>query len=393
VKRAFTHAHVLDVLERKILNDCTVLVEDGIITAVGADADTAGAQIVDLGGKYLTPGLFNSHIHMTFVPALDLSLAGGSTVAQTLNALDNLAMHIKSGVTFIRDAGAQGNIGVELRNAARAGKLRMVPDMQVSGKAITMTGGTAWNIIGYEADGEDECRKAARLMIRDGVDWLKLMATGGVLTHGVEPGCTQLSEAELHAAVEEGHKVGIKSMCHAQGNEGIKNAIRAGVDSIEHGFFLDDEAIQMMLDRGTWLCATLTPVHVILENADKGIPEEFVRKARYAYEHHLDSFKRAHAAGVPCALGTDAGCTFNPHDLTYLEMALMVQKCGIDAFEALAMGTINSARLCGVEDSLGSVTVGKKAHLAVFEKNPIQDISATKDCAMTVKNGEILWAK
>ncbi len=393
MKTAFIHANVLDVLEKKVCPDCTVLVENGIITAIGPQTDTRESRLVDLKGAYLSPGLFNCHVHITSSTTNDPSMDKASVVGYTLASLENLRTFIQTGVTFVRDVGEYGTIATELRDAIRVGRVKMAPDMQVAGHPICMTGGTTWNFVGYQADGVDECRKAARLMLREGADWIKLMGTGAIATRGVEPGCTQLGEDELRAAVVEGHKVGVRSSCHVQNIEGAKNAIRAGVDCLEHGFRLDEEAVAMMLEKGTWLVPTVSVPSSVLRGEGKGMREEFVRKARQMEAYCYDSFRRAYNAGVPCALGSDVGTPMCLPEETAREMVVMVEQCGLDPFDALAIGTINSARLCRVDKELGSITVGKKAHFAIFAENPAQDIRAAQNCLMTVKNGEILWQK
>jgi len=393
MKTAFIHANVLDVLNRTILSDHAVLVEDGYITAVTPSADTAGFDIVDLGGKYLTPGLFNCHIHVTSTCEGDMSKQSASPVDRTLTALRNLEAMIRSGVTFVRDAGTPDGIALDLRQAIRDGRIKMAPDMLACGTAICMTGGTGRNIIATEADGEVECRRAARKLMRQGVDFVKLMATGGTLTHGTKPGCPELTIGEMRAAVEAAHAEGFLTCSHAESVEGIQNAILAGVDCIEHGDDMDEETVRMMAEHGTWLDGTVSALYCILRGKDKGLPEEFYQKAIDAEGQVYRSFRMCFEAGVPCAAGSDAGSSFCYHDESAIELVIMVEKCGITPMDAMVVGTINSAKLCRVEDSLGSVTVGKKAHLAVFAENPAEDIRAAMDCCMTVKNGEILWQK
>lgn len=391
MKTIFSHANVVDVLAGKILPDQRVLVEDGLIQAIGPDLDMAGAEVVDLGGRYLSPGFFNCHTHLTCPFIASPAEMKRSHVYFTLYSLENLATYIKTGVTFVRDVGDMDFITVDIRDAIRSGLIKMAPDMVTTGRPICMTGGSTWNIFGIQADGEDECRKTARLIIRSKVDWLKLMATGGTATLGNRCAAEQLTEGELRAAVEEAHKAGIKVSCHAQGLEGAMNAINAGVDCMEHGFILDDTAVQMMVERGMWLVPTLMASTSILIHKDLCTEPEFLRKAELNSANMFDSFKRAYDAGVKCALGTDCGSILCSHDNTAMEMVLMVERCGLTPAEALKIGTINSAELCDVAESLGSVTVGKKAHFAVLTDDPLKDIRATTHCVMTIKNGEVLW--
>ncbi len=393
MKTAFIHANVLDVLNRTVLFDHTVLTEDGMITAVTSSADTAGYEIVDLEGKYLTPGLFNCHIHVTSTCEGDMAKQSSAPVDRILTALKNMEAFIRTGVTFVRDVGTPDGIALDLRQAVKDGRIKMAPDMQACGTAICMTGGTGRKIIATEVDGEVECRREARRLVRQGVDVVKLMATGGTLTHGTKPGCPELTEEEMRAAVEAAHAEGLQVISHAESNEGVRNAIRAGVDCIEHGDDMDEETVRLMVEHGTWLDGTVSALYCILRGKDKGLPEEFYQKAIDAEGQVYRSFNMAFHAGVPCAAGSDCGSSFCYHDESAIELVIMVEKCGITAMDAMVVGTINSARLCGVEESLGSVTVGKKAHFAVFAENPAENIRAAMDCCMTVKNGEILWQK
>ena len=264
--------------------------------------------------------------------------------------------------------------------------------MQVSGRCICMTGGHGWNT-GRQADGADECRKAAREMLRAGADWIKVMATGGVMTKGVEPGAEQLSVEEMTAIAEEAHKKGVRVCTHAQGNTGIKNALKAGIDCIEHGIYLDDESIGTMLKQGSWLVPTLCAPHFILKHGVKdGVPEYAVKKTEIVHDAHFASFQKAYKAGVKCACGTDAGTPYNPHNGTPNELILMV-KAGLTPMQAIETATINSAKLLNVSDSLGSIEVGKKAHFAIFDGDPSKDINDILKCRMTVKNGEVVYKK
>ncbi len=384
----FVHGNIVDVINGTLIQDGTVLTEDGIIREVGIDVEIPeGALVIDLEGKTLTPGLFNCHVHMC-------SDAGTgvrehiSQAAQTIRAIGNLKTLLNSGVTYIRDAGAPAYIDVDLHNAQMAGTI-LAPEMQTACRCICMTGGHGHSE-GREADGPDDCRKAAREQLKAGANWIKVMATGGVMTKGVEPGSPQLTEEELRAAIEEAHKAGAKTFTHAQGMEGIKNALRAGVDSIEHGFFMDDWCFDFMKEHNVFYVPTLAaPYWIKKYGTDAGIPDYMVRKVENTIEAHADTFRRAHKAGVKIALGTDAGTPFNKYDMTAFEAVLMVQN-GMTPMEAIRCGTINAAELLGVKDTHGSVTPGKKANFAVFERNPLEDIEALLHCSMTVLSGKVV---
>lgn len=385
----FTNCHIVDVVAGAVAPG-SILIEDGIILQAGAGVSDPSAQVIDLNGRYVMPGLFNCHTHICLPP--DPAVNYSRTDCQvTMLALDHLRQFLRTGVTFIRDVGGVNYIDVDIRNAAARGTVT-APDMQVSGKCICMTGGHGWQM-GREADGADDCRKAAREQLKAGANWIKVMGTGGVMTEGVEPGSPQLNEDELRAAIEEGHKVGAKACTHSQGMTGIKNALRAGVDSIEHGFYMDDWCFDWMKEHDVYYVPTLSAMYWIKVNGvAAGIPEYAVRKVNATFEDHLTTFRNACRAGVPIVLGTDAGTPFNRHDKTAYEMILMTE-AGMDVWDALRAGTITAARMCGVEKTHGSVEAGKRANLAVFAEDPSRNLETVMDCCMTVLGGEIVYQK
>ena len=387
----FTNANILDVIGETTIKNGSVLVEDGTIKEVGANiAVPEGAKVVDLGGKTMLPGIFNCHVHMC-------SDAGNgrreqiSDASAAIRGIKNLRTLVNSGVTYIRDAGSPHYIDIDLHEAQLRGDI-VAPEMQTAGRCICMTGGHGHDN-GREADGPDDCRKAAREQLKAGATWIKVMATGGVMTKGVEPGSPQLTEEELRAAIEEAHKAGAKSFTHAQGMTGIKNALRAGVDSIEHGFFMDDWCFDFMKEHNVFFVPTLAaPYWIKVNGTAAGIPDYMVRKVENTIEAHQDTFRRAHKAGVRIALGTDAGTPFNKYDLTCYECVLMVEN-GMTPMEAIQCGTINAAELMSVDATHGSITPGKRANFAIFEEDPLEDIHALLNCAMTVIGGEVVFEK
>ena len=234
----------------------------------------------------------------------------------------NAYLTLLAGVTTVRDMGAQNCLNIYLRDAVNA---RVVPGPRICacGSLVCMTGGHGWPF-GLEADGEAEVRKAVREQLKAGADVVKLMATGGVMTLGVEPGALQFTYRELRAGAEEAHKAGRKAASHVQGAEGLHNALKAGIDTIEHGIFIDDEAIRMFLENGAFLVPTLCAPHYILKNGvEKGILPEIIRKTERVAAAHLDSAKKAYRAGVVIAMGTDAGTPFNMHGENLKELELL----------------------------------------------------------------------
>lgn len=383
----FKNGMVIDVINETI-QSLDILVENDRITQIGKDlkADTT----VDLAGQYVMPGLFNCHVHMCMPPdpAVNYQL---SDATRTVKTLGHLKQYLASGTTFIRDVGGFNYIDIDLRELANTKQI-VAPHMQVSGKNICMTGGHGWQM-GREADGVDDCRKASREQLKAGADWIKVMATGGVMTKGVEPGASQLSEEEMRAIIEEAHKVGKKTCTHAQGMEGIKNALRAGIDSIEHGFYMDDWCFEFMKENRVFLVPTLAAPYWIKEKGTAaGIPAYAVEKVHRTMDDHKATFQKAYQAGVQIALGTDAGTPLNPHDKTAFEAVLMHQ-AGMTSWDILKAATIQGAKLCDVQDKLGSIEVGKLACLAIFKDNPINKVETLLDCQMTVLDGQIVHQK
>ena len=344
-------------------------VEDKKIVEVGNAKDIKNEEkyeIVDLNGKTVMPGLINAHVHINMEPVGNPFANADSDAKIAFRSAANLKKHLYAGTTFFRDLGGTNYVDIDTRDAVNAGLLEG-PEFLTSGRCICMTGGHGWEAGGREADGPDEVRKAAREQLRAGADVIKVMATGGVMTRGVEPGSPQFTEEEMRAAIEEAHKVGKKTATHAQGNTGIKNAVRAGIDTVEHAFFLDDEVIQMMIERGTYVVPTLVAVDFIVKNGvEAGIPEYAVRKATTTQEAHKASILKAYKAGVKIAMGTDSGTPFNLHGSAPYEIKLLIE-CGMTPMDALVAATKGSADCLGIMDNYGTLEERKFADFLVLD--------------------------
>jgi len=372
---------LIDGKNKEIQKEVYLLVEDGIITKIGSQGDIPhldftqrNMEILDYRNGYITPGIIDTHVHMTFSAEADTmsSLTTKSIATLTIEGINNLKATLKGGTTVIRDLGAPKYIDIDLRDAQLDGLIEG-PKSLVSGKFLTMTGGHGWQI-GRECDGSQEVTKAAREQLKQGADVIKIMATGGVLTPGVDPNSSQLSESEIKAAVTEAHKAGKKTATHAQGIDGIKNAVRAGIDSVEHGVFLDEEAADMMVNRGTYLIPTFSAIYNIIKYGEEhGIPKFAVDKAKAIKEVHFERFQMARKKGVNIAMGTDAGTPFNRHGDNLFELKHMVDM-GMTPMEAIQSSTYESAKLLGIQDSHGSLEVGKQADFLIMKDNPLTDI-------------------
>ena len=351
-----------------------VAVEDGRIVDVGTNLD--GDDAIDITGATLLPGLFDCHVHVA-VSHIDLTrMARTPGSIRILEAAQNMEATVRAGITSVRDA---GGADMGLRDAQRSGLVKG-PRMQVSLSMLSQTGGHGddWLPSGDRmtlmgalpglpdtiVDGPDEMRRAVRALIRNGADVIKVATSGGVLSPSDDPRHAHFRPAELDVLVEEATAAGRFVMAHAQGAEGIKNALRAGIRSIEHGIYLDDEAIELMLERGAWLVATLVAPQGVLDAADAGVqlPPAVVDKARLVVETHRASFRRAVEAGVKIAMGTDSGVT--PHGRNLRELPLMAAG-GMTPLSVLEATTRSAARLLAVDGELGTIEPGKLADLVV----------------------------
>ena len=361
--------------------------EDGKITAI-EPYHTINEDVVE--ANVVTPGFFNCHVHI-MEPVGFGTDKEFSFIEKTFYTQKHLEDYINSGVTFIRVVGTENDYDMDIRDCVDAGLVKG-PHMLCAGRCICMTGGHGWQG-GIEADGVDECRKAARTLLKKGVDLIKVMATGGVMTKGVEPGSAQLTQEEMAAIIEEAHKAGRKTATHAQGTQGIKNALYAGIDSIEHGIFLDQECIDYMKEHGTYLVPTLVAPQCIVEKGvEAGIADYMVKKAIYVKDAHVESFKKAYAQGVKIALGTDGGTPFNYHNNTAYEFELM-EKYGVDRMDILKIATHNSADCLGVLDDYGTLEVGKNADLVCLKENPLDAISNVRKIDKVIKDGAVVVKK
>jgi len=360
----------------RVLEHATVLVEgERIVKVAGRNINIPkDAQKIPMDGQMLLPGFIDSHIHICFDCSPDpmVSALSESQTMTTLKAANSARQTLFAGVTSVRDMGGKDGIDLGLRQAINSG-LIPGPRMIVSGQLICMTGGHGWQV-GLEVNGVDEVRKAARGQVKAGVDIVKLMATGGVLTPAVEPGSEQLTEEELRAGVEEAHKAGKKTATHAMGTRGILNALRAGIDSIEHGVYLDEEAVSLMMERDVPLIPTLSALfNIASKGTEAGIPAFAVEKTLKVKPFHLESIRMAREAGVRVAMGTDAGTPFNIHGENLGELKFLVD-CGFSPMEAIEAGTRIAAQVLGLEKELGTVEEGKLADLILIEGDPLEDI-------------------
>jgi imidazolonepropionase-like amidohydrolase len=385
-----------------------VLIEDGKIRAAGALPSLPqvdGVEEIDAQGGYILPGLIDTHVHVMSEGSDLVAIMQEPFSFKFYQSIQYLARTLECGVTSVRDAsGADAGTKKAVEDGLIAG-----PRMQISISVLSTTGGHGdmYMPFGFEvpifpsypgnpagiADGVEEVRKKVREVLRAGAEVIKVCSTGGVLSATDHPEFTQYSIDELKVMVEEARfRKGLRVMAHAQGAEGIKNAIRAGIHSIEHGMFIDDEAVELMLEHGTFLVPTLVaPVGVIEEAEATGkMPEYGLRKAKETLEIHRESIAKAYKAGVKIAMGTDAGVV--PHGTNLRELGLMAD-IGMSPMEVIVATTKTAAECLGWEERVGTLEPGKLADVVVTSVNPltrIHDLANVENIALVIKDGEVV---
>lgn len=364
--------HVFDDASRTFRR-ADVVCRAGRIESLGS-AGATGRQL-DCTGKFIVPGLIDCHVHITAsgIPTELNAAAGESLPLRAWKAAGYARQTLMAGVTTVRDLGAADQLNIHLAGAVATGLLpgpRILP----AGMGVTMTGGHGHGFIAVEADGPDAIRRAVREQLRAGAGAIKLFASGGVMTPGVDPRSPSLTEDELRAGVEEAHKAFRVVGAHAQATDAIKNAIRAGVDSVEHGVWLDDEAIALMKERGTYLVATYTaPWQIAHRGVEAGIPPYMVEKAWQVLESHECSIRAAIAAGVRIAMGTDQGTPMN-HPGENAQETIRLASLGLSPAAALLASTAWAADLLRLDAETGRIRAGLAADLLVLDADPLVDI-------------------
>jgi imidazolonepropionase-like amidohydrolase len=393
---------ILDVRTGDYAVDQMIWVEGDRIKAVGKWSEIqrqlpSGAKIIDLSGATVLPGLIDCHTHLTMSPYL-LGPAGlhVSYPRSALIGARNARVTLEAGFTTVRNVAAAGYSDIALRDAINAGDVPG-PRMLVSGPALSITGGHAdenylapqfeWSNDGV-ADGVDGVMKKVREDIKYGADVIKFMATGGVLSQGDNPALAQYSPEEMKAIVETAHELGRKVAAHAHGSLGIKYAVLAGVDSIEHGSYINDEDIQLMKERGTYLVPTVYLEDWLAQNMPNlGYTPNMIEKARTVLPIAQKNLSHAFKSGVKIALGTDAAVY--PHGLNAHEFGKMVEM-GLTPLESIQAGTVNAADLLGWSDLVGTIEAGKFADLVAVDGDPLANVHVLENVRFVMKGGEVI---
>ena len=403
-KKIVIKGTIIDGLNKEPLKQGIIVIEGKTITAIGKEGEVKipeGAEVFQ--GKTIMPGMIDCHIHFCLNGEADFNqlIIQSSLSTYAIKAVNYVKRTIESGFTTVREVGSPAHIGISLRDAVNKGIIPG-PRILTSGQPLSITGGhgtflppwihTDFNL-GLFADGVEEVRKAVRSLIGSGVDLIKLLATGGVMDIATSPGAQNYNLDELKVAAEEAHKLGKRVAAHVEGLSGTKDCIRAGIDTLEHGIELDDEAIQMVIDKGTFLVPTLLAPYNIAEHGVKGgIPEFAVKKDLEVIKVHTKNFTKAYQAGVKIAMGTDMGTPFSKHGENAKELELMVNN-GMSLIDAIISTTRVASEAIGLEKSIGTLEKGKLADLIILEGDPLTDITLLQKkelIKLVMKEGEIV---
>ncbi|HEY2498469.1 MAG TPA: amidohydrolase family protein [Candidatus Angelobacter sp.] len=396
--------HMLDVKTGKMLDNVTVSIDGDKVTSVtangggGSQAENSGARVINLPNATLLPGLIDAHTHLTFDPNFGYQELGVSIPKEALVGAKNARITLEAGFTTVRNVGANGYTDIALRDAINEG---MVPGPRImaSGPALSITGGHCdQNLLPYEwhaksdgaADGVEGVQHKVREIIKYGADVIKICATGGVLSKGDDPQASQYTLEEMKAIVADAHRLGRKVAAHAHGAQGIAWASEAGVDSVEHGSYIDDAGIALLKKNGTYLVPTLYLADWMRENAARiGLPAMYATKMKEVTAVSRQNIKKAFAAGVKIAFGTDAAVY--PHGLNAHEFAVYVQ-IGMTPLQAIQTATINAADLLGWS-KIGVVEPGSFADIIAVNGDPLKDVTLLQSPVMVMKGGTVYVQK
>lgn len=404
MKRAIKCGKLFDSQNCKVLEDKVVIIEDKTIYDVidlREFAQEPDMEVIDLSDKFVTPGLTDLHVHsgMNGEGNDRMDLLHHTPAELTLYSLKNVQQDLYAGFTTLRDCGSQAFVSVALRDAINKGDFEG-PRMFVSGYSLGSTGGHADSHYAPGVtctaeehpiiDGPDSARKAARFNLKNGADFLKFMSTGGVMSKGTTLGAQQLCDDEIAAIIEIANLYGVHTATHAHGTNGIKAAVRAGVTTVEHGMILDEEAIQLMLEHGTYLTPTIIAAErICVKGPEMGLTPWMVEKANQALSHHEWGFRQCLEKGVPITFGTDSATPYNYHGKQGYEFELL-QRFGMDPHKALVAATMTNAKVLGVDKTQGSVEKGKVADLCAWSCDPMEDVKTMQNCLFVMKEGVVV---
>lgn len=371
-----------------VIENSYIIIEENSISEIGQGTvkTTSTDQVIDGEGKYVIPGLIDAHVHLVWDGSPDPMpiIEPMENDEVTLRAYKHSLDYLKLGITTVRDVGSPDRTVLHTRNAINS-KLLKGPTIISAGTSISMTGGHVYSL-GREADGVDGVRTAARTILKEGADLIKVMATGGIYTEGEEPGNVQLNYDEIAVAVEEAKNKNKKVAAHADGLEGIMSCIEAGVTTIEHGIYANTEALQLMKEKDMYLVPTMAVMRRL--STFEEIPSFAREKALEVTGPHMDMLKNAVKLGVNIATGTDCGSAGTPPEY-YFEELLIMQEAGMKPIDVIKSSTNIAAACLGVKDR-GIIQVGKKADLLILNDNPCLDLNVLKEDKVVIKDGEVI---
>jgi imidazolonepropionase-like amidohydrolase len=397
---------VFDAIRGEVIRHGVVCIEGDRITAVGpASAVATGGrdvQVLDAAGQFVMPGMMDCHVHLLSSGAPDYAVRGLKELLPytAIRGAANAKILLDMGYTTVRDVGAMGYGNIALRQAIEDG---LVPGPRVfaAGHSLSVPGGHGDSYYRPEVrverdgliNGPEGARRAVRELIKMRADVIKLLVTGGVMTDGSDVGVLQWAPDELRAAIAQAHQLGRRVAGHCHGAAGVKEAISAGLDTVEHGTLLDDEAIALMKQHGTYYVPTLVaPFHICAGGTSSGIPAYAVQKSHLVMERHKESVRQAHEVGVKIAMGTDCGTPFNVAGKNALELELLTQN-GVSTAEALMATTRVAAEAIGIQDRTGTLEPGKWADVILVHGDPLDDIRVLQQAerlTCVIKAGQIV---
>lgn len=405
MNKAIKCGKLFDATDGSVGENKVILIEGERIKEVVDAAgftNAEGCELIDLSDKFVMPGLVECHVHVSETGAPDTFKINATQMIGdgTLVGLKNVQTQLMAGFTTLRNCGSPGFLDVSLKNAINNG-LVSGPRIVASGSCIGTTGGhadshfnpyikTVYDMIdGQVVDGPDQAMRAARFVIKYGADVVKFMSTGGITTIGTSLGAQQLTFEEARALVEVAEMYGATSATHAHSAAGIKTAVRAGVTSIEHGTIMDDECVELMVEKGTYLSPTIIASRRMIERGvEAGMPAYALEKVKQIGQHHQNSFSKCLKAGVKIVFATDAGSPCNPHGDQYDEFGYLCE-FGMTPVQALTAATRTGAQLLQMWDDIGSVTAGKYADIIAVDGNPTVNVMDVAKNCFVMKGGEV----
>ncbi len=384
--------NLLDVKNKKLVDNLDVLIDGEKIIRIGEFISIGESFVIDGSNKTLIPGLIDVHVHLGSSCTVDfMNKMKDPTEVVTLRAVSNARKTLITGITTVRNAGEKNHLDTFVRDSIAMGE-NIGPTIIASGRGISIVGGHGYPGI-RRVSGPDDARLAVREHVEANVDQIKIIASGGVLTKGSAIGLSQMTMEEMEAVTSEARAFRLPTLAHAHGTQAIKNCIEAGIDTIEHCSLPSEESLRLMAEKEIFMIPTFAASEMILRNGkNMDFSQDTIRKSETIKEDKKRLFKLALEMGVNIAMGTDAGSPLNYHGSNAVELEFMVEY-GMEPIDALIAGTYNGARVCRIDDVVGSIEEGKFADLVLVNGNPIKNIKilqATENIDMVMKKGEIV---